>query len=214
MASDDYYENSFTFKAVTALRIAAGVVLTLAVLFAMAWLIDYGDRRGAGPVHDQHSLLFSEKAGETPARQPRTFFESLMGEGRPEEEAGPAPGLRGPEIFYADEPSAQPPSAAAPESAPVPGRPHTPAPGPAEHPAAPEMFTVQLGSFSGIERARHFSEDFAARGYRPFVSTIELPDGTRLHRVRVGRFATREEAMALGSRIEKQEKVSVFVTTQ
>jgi DedD protein len=79
---------------------------------------------------------------------------------------------------------------------------------------AGEVFAVQLGSFHEAERARVFSEHLAARGYQSYVMNIAMPDGTMTYRVRIGRFATREEAMSMAARIESTEKISVFVTSK
>ncbi|RPJ10296.1 MAG: SPOR domain-containing protein, partial [Deltaproteobacteria bacterium] len=81
-------------------------------------------------------------------------------------------------------------------------------------PASVEVFSVQFGSFQREERARQLSEELASRGYHPFITAISMPDGTMSHRVRVGRFTTREEAMKLAAAIESTEKISVFVTSK
>lgn len=73
---------------------------------------------------------------------------------------------------------------------------------------------MQLGSFHEAERAQALSARLSGQGYPAYVDTHVLPDGTTAHRVRVGGFATREEAMHMASRIESAEKISGFVTAQ
>jgi len=81
MAAHDFHENSFFFKAITFVRIIAGVAVTLAVLFAMVWLIDYSSPRTAVP-RNQQPLLVPDRADETAERAPRTFFETLLNTAR------------------------------------------------------------------------------------------------------------------------------------
>jgi len=220
MADKDYYESSFIFKAVTVVRIVVGVVLTLAVLFAMVWLIDYGERSGSDSLQDQHALLFPERDEDEQDSQPRTLFETLLGNAseKPGGREDPGKTVSGevPDGLRSELPAvARDPGmpdgggrAGLPGPEPHPGGVH------ASHAPAGALFTVQLGSFHEVERARHFSEDIAARGYQPYISMIELPDGARAYRVRVGRFSTREDAMVLATAIEKKERISVFVTTK
>lgn len=243
MAAEDYHENSFFFKTITFVRIIAGVAVTLAVLFAMVWLIDYSSPRTPLP-HRQQPLLVPERADEIAARKPGTFFESLLTRTKGKnagsaDRDGTTPDLTAPvgrlkppapvgrsqpvEGVRDSDPSpgsarTEPPAfglrAALPSTAPEPGQKQAksvPAP---QIPAAGEVFAVQFGSFQQEERARQLSEDLAARGYHPYITTASMPDGMNAHRVRVGRFATREEAMQLAAAIEKTEKISVFVTSK
>jgi cell division septation protein DedD len=243
MAAHDYHENSFIFKTITVFRIIIGVAVTLAVLFAMVWLIDYSSPRTAVS-HNQQPLLVPDRADETAERTPRTFFETLLNtaseknasdavrDGTPPEPAlaagMPKPpvsvdrkqtpaALRGAEsapVAIRPEPPVSPPRAEIPPAASSPVQTPAVIPHTAQAPASGEVFSVQFGSFQQEERARQLSEDLAARGYHPFIATISMPDGTQSHRVRVGRFATREEAMKLAASIERTEKVSVFVTSK
>jgi cell division septation protein DedD len=224
MAADDYHNNKFIFKAISAFRIIVGVAVTLAVLFAMVWLIDYSSIRPSSK-RNQISLLPDHREDDTP-QQSRTFFEALLNKGSQQKTSvdGDKKNIsdRKP-IFLRDN---QPPALTQPESSQVGSRSDVP---PAAQPVEPShartssvsqpadavnVFAVQLGSFHQAERARMFSENLAARGYQPYILNSAMPDGTRTYRVRIGRFATREEAMNLAAKIEKAEKISVFVTSQ
>ena len=57
MAARDYHNNDFIFKTMTVFRIVVGVALTLAVLFAMVWLIDYSSIRTTSKKTRQTLLL-------------------------------------------------------------------------------------------------------------------------------------------------------------
>jgi len=241
--ADDYHENSFIFKTITFVRIVAGVAVTLAVLFAMVWLIDYSSPRTVKPQTPQ-PLLVPDLAEEHEARTPRTFFETLLNTateknvdgveradttperaipaGRPKGSASvsrmqPDASARGSDPTHGAARLEQPATRAGTSSPPVAPEPEQDraASAPASQAsAAGGVFAVQFGSFQHEERARQLSEDLAGRGYHPYITTISLPDGTKSHRVRVGRFATREEAMKLAAAIENKEKISVFVTSK
>jgi len=224
MAADDYHNNDFIFKAISAFRIIVGVAVTLAVLFAMVWLIDYSSIRPSS-TPNQAALLPDHREDDRP-QQSRTFFETLLnkkakknedviGDVKNTPDSPPRPGVTRPS-----------PAVQKPESPPVvrssesPGaatKPktvqstHSPA---IQSPAVGGVFAVQLGSFHQTERARMFLEKLVGRGYQPYIINSAMPDGTRTYRVRIGRFATREDAMNLAAKIEKAEKISVFVTSQ
>ena len=73
MASRDYHNNDFIFKTMTVFRIVAGVALTLAVLFAMVWLIDYSSIRTSSTNTQQSLLLPGHREDEKP-QQAADFF--------------------------------------------------------------------------------------------------------------------------------------------
>jgi len=225
MAARDYHNNDFIFKTMTVFRIVAGVAVTLAVLFAMVWLIDYSSIRTSSK-NTQQSLLLPGQRFEQKPQDEQTLFESLLnkraekksvvvGQGKkplerrqlPDRpEVSPAASMPAPQSNKSV--SQLPPAVSIAESQPA-------IVAPASQPLpAGEAFAVQLGSFHEAERARVFSENLAARGYQPYIMNITMPDGTMTYRVRIGRFATREEAMGMASRIESAEKLSVFVTSK
>ena len=219
MAADDYHNNRFIFKAISAFRIIVGVAVTLAVLFTMVWLIDYSSIRPS-PKRNQTSLLPDHREDDPP-QQSRTFFEALLKKGSQSKTsvAGDKKNIADPKPLSLRDNSS-------PESSQVGSRSDV---SPAASRVEPShatisavsqpadvvnVFAVQLGSFYQAERARVFSENLAAQGYQPYILNSAMPDGTRTYRVRVGRFGTREEAMNLAAKIEKAEKISVFVTSQ
>jgi cell division septation protein DedD len=244
MASRDYHDNDFIFKTMTVFRIVAGVALTLAVLFAMVWLIDYSSIRTPSKKNQQSLLLPGQHDAQKPQEE-QTLFESLLNKrfenksvvagqekNQPERrqlpgrsEASPAVSMSEPSPVESGSESI--PEVTSPALQPNVSVPHVPpaAPHVESQPAsssvpasqslpAGEVFAVQLGSFHEAERARVFLENLAVRGYQPYVMNIAMPDGTITYRVRIGRFATREEAISMAARIESTEKISVFVTSK
>jgi cell division septation protein DedD len=210
MARDHYHENSFVLKTITLARIVVGVALTLAVLFVMVRLIDYSST-ASQTAHNRQGLLFQETDDEA---QPRTLFEKLLNQ---QSEKSPDPAAQ-PENMLDRVPRSDGAASSGSLAAPAPSqRPAPAAPPPVSvHPAstAHQMFAVQLGAFQEAARAQALSGQLSGRGYRAYVDTRMQPDGTTLHRVRVGGFSTREEAMRIATRIEKAEKISGFVTLQ
>jgi len=225
MAADDYHNNNFIFKTITVFRIVIGVAVTLAVLFAMVWLIDYSSDRPAS-TYNQQPLLFPDNDQDKKSPQAGTFFEALLNKktkkkedvfetGENVSESVPRQGVtkRPPAVKRLESPPlvrrAEPPVAVTrPQVSQSTRRPA------AQSPAVAGVFAVQLGSFQQVERARIFSENLAAKGYQPYILNSAMPDGTMTYRVRIGRFVTREEAMSLAGRIESNEKISVFVTSK
>jgi cell division septation protein DedD len=225
MAAGDYHNNNFVLKTITAFRICVGVAVTLAVLFAMVWLIDYS-REQPAKSYNQQPLLLPEQGGDEESYQAQTFFETLLST---ENEK-----IVDSTVDLKNKPEMGRPSQAAPQPSAVkkhqqPSSAHTPGAAlplkknqPSQQqslsevkaPAVSDVFTVQLGSFQQVERARVFSENMAAKGYQPYIVSRKMPGGTLTYRVRVGLFATREEAMNFASTIERTEKISVFVTAK
>ena len=79
--------------------------------------------------------------------------------------------------------------------APAPAPPSR-APAPAATPRAAQ-FVVQVGAFSVQENANRLRDELLASGHRAFV------DHDEYHRVRIGPFATRDEAVAVRTSLER-----------
>ncbi len=202
-----------------------GVAVTLAVLFVMVWLIDYSSERPVS-TYNQQTLLLPGNNGDEDHQQERTFFEALLNTKAKKKEDSVGGLKKTPDIKPRSGVTQRPPAVKKFESSPV-VRGAKPSvavtsPQPSQStrrpvtslPVSRGTFTVQLGSFQQVERARFFSENLAAKGYRPYITNSAMLNGTKTYRVRIGRFATREEAMSLASRIESTEKIPVFVTSK
>lgn len=79
----------------------------------------------------------------------------------------------------------------------------------AERPAAtePDTYTLQVAAFRAAGAARRFAAKLVSRGYAASVVSADLGTSGRgvWHRVRVGRFGTREAAEAVASRLMAAE---------
>ena len=64
-------------------------------------------------------------------------------------------------------------------------------------------YTVQVSSWRSSANARRDAERYKAQGFDAYVQTADIPSkGGTWHRVRVGRFATKEEAEQLTQELQ------------
>lgn len=75
---------------------------------------------------------------------------------------------------------------------------------------APEGYWVQVLSTSSERDAKSHRERLAARGYRAAVSEVRAAKGPALYRVRIGPYASREEASKAAEAFQK-EKVKPWI---
>jgi cell division septation protein DedD len=81
-----------------------------------------------------------------------------------------------------------------------------PAP-PPEKISAPAPWTVQVNAFRQEADARNLGQKLTQKGYDAYVVPAEVRDRI-WYRVRVGRFATREEARVLQEELKSKEKLA------
>jgi TolA-binding protein len=77
----------------------------------------------------------------------------------------------------------------------------------------PQMFTVQVGSFTNEDAASALKESLARKGYDVYV-TVSESSGKSLYRVRLGSFLTREAAAAELETLREVEGLNGWVTSQ
>jgi len=68
-----------------------------------------------------------------------------------------------------------------------------------------QYYAIQVGAFSDFANAQKYSERFARLGYQTEI-IVETVNKKKLHTVRVGSFATLEEAQKEKDRLEGLEK--------
>ncbi len=61
-------------------------------------------------------------------------------------------------------------------------------------PPQPGEFTIQVSAYQSMAEANAFSASLERRGYRPFVVQTNLPGKGTWYRVRLGRFASQDQA--------------------
>jgi cell division septation protein DedD len=104
------------------------------------------------------------------------------------------------------EPKLEPPPA--PVTPPV-----SPSATPADRKGAPsrKAYTVQVGSFQDRKAAERLATKFRRYKYTVSVNRVVLPDSAVRYRVRVGSFASRDDALKVAEILKKKERVEPFV---
>jgi cell division protein FtsN len=110
------------------------------------------------------------------------------------------------------------PARAEPKLETPPGEAARHAEAPADAPAGPPRaeaggYTVQVGSYNVRAQAEGLAARLAAGGHDAYVAEGEAGGVTR-YRVRVGAFATREEAREAAVRLGSDARVATYVTTR
>lgn len=72
-------------------------------------------------------------------------------------------------------------------------------------------FVLQVVSYDSADNAERFANTLRARGHRAFVVQADVPGRGRFHRVRVGPFKTRQEAIAYQRKFESTEHMHTLV---
>jgi cell division septation protein DedD len=115
-------------------------------------------------------------------------------------------------------PAATPVTAPVPVAAPVAAAPVAAAPPEAAKPAAtlapakPGKWTLQLSAFQDRMEAETFLADIKGQGYDAFIVEAQIPDKGTFYRVRVGRYATYEDAVAAKTAFERKVKKIAYVS--
>jgi cell division protein FtsN len=74
-----------------------------------------------------------------------------------------------------------------------------------------KSYTVQVGSFQDRKSAERLATKFRRYQYTVSVNRVVLPDSAVRYRVRVGSFATRDDALKVAEILKKKERVEPFV---
>jgi DedD protein len=72
-------------------------------------------------------------------------------------------------------------------------------------------YQIQVASFKNAPDADAFAADLRRRGHRAYRQAAYVPDRGLWHRVRIGPFKTRYEAIKYKEKFERTERVSPFV---
>jgi cell division septation protein DedD len=77
--------------------------------------------------------------------------------------------------------------------------------------ASPKEFCVQVGAFADVRNAEALVQDLLAKGYAAVRVESETRKGTLYHCVRVGRFESRDDALAKALELERDEELGTQV---
>jgi cell division septation protein DedD len=78
--------------------------------------------------------------------------------------------------------------------------------------ASSSRYTLQISSFQAREEADALADKLRAAGYKPKVVESNIPEKGIWHRVRVGDYGSREEAMEGKAEFEKKVQIIAYVT--
>jgi cell division protein FtsN len=82
---------------------------------------------------------------------------------------------------------------------------------PAPKASEPLTYTLQLGSFKNKNAATSFSRSLAARGYKPHIVKITVPDKGITYRVRLGKYKHLKDAQKMVAALVKKEGLSAII---
>ena len=77
-----------------------------------------------------------------------------------------------------------------------------------------KIYTVQVGAFRNLPRAKAIQDRLDKNGYDVSITTVTAENGDTLHKVQVGEFSERKRAEALSREITTLMGLDVFVTTK
>lgn len=76
----------------------------------------------------------------------------------------------------------------------------------------PARYTLQVGAYPSLQRAKTQIKDLKKKGLEPHMVAVESQDRGKLYRVRVGKFHSMEEARHFQAEVKRSRKVPTFVT--
>lgn len=78
--------------------------------------------------------------------------------------------------------------------------------------ALPARYTLQVGSHESLSRARRQMNRLRERGEEPHLSVVELDDKGKVYRVRVGKFASMDEARHYQAELHRARNIKAMLS--
>jgi len=78
-------------------------------------------------------------------------------------------------------------------------------------PSLKGLYTIQVMAISDRTRAFYIRDNLKGKGYPAYVVTTTDPDDKVTYKVRIGRFASREEAQKMAQQVEEREKLATWI---
>ena len=73
-----------------------------------------------------------------------------------------------------------------------------------------EGYTVQVASCESLEYAQYLVDVYTGRGYEPYITQFDM-EGQVYYRVRIGKFETESEAIALKNELADKYSIDAWV---
>lgn len=192
------------FLSLVGLCVAGVLVFVAGMVVAIHWYLP----AYAGTTSGDAPEAPAQEETVTRAMQPPAVSSSSTGAPRPRSIRLPrAPQPRAPRLRVPASPRVAAPVARAE------------APSPAEEPAPPAipvyddetaLYSVQVGAFASEFNMQNLMLELQDRGYQPYVVTIAI-NRQILHTVRIGEYATREEAAGAAATFFEREGMAAVV---
>jgi len=172
-------------------RLIGAAALLLAAVIVLPMLLDSTPR----PVREDVSITIANPPpAERPPDKAPTIDDRIA---EPAAVPGEPPRPAEPPATAAKPPSPPPAKAAQPP----PAQPMAPSPPPPAAAPAGERFAVQVAALSSAGAAKELVARLKKGGFSAYVEAVSTADST-LHRVRVGPFASREEAQRAAEKVK------------
>ena len=176
-------------------RLIGAAAMLLAAVIVLPMLLDTTPR----PVREDISITLANPppADKPPDKAPTIDDRIAEPAAEPAAAPGEPPRPAEPPATAARPPSPPPAKATQPPSA----QPMAPSPPPPAAAPAGERFAVQVAALSSAAAAKELVARLKKGGFNAYVEAVSTADGT-LHRVRVGPFASREEAQRAAEKVK------------
>lgn len=136
----------------------------------------------------------------------------VANEGTAKEEQSPAPKAAAEANEEKTKPAAAPTKAAPTSAVPAAPAKEVPALDKPEAKPAKRRFTLQVGSFQDKSEADNFFRGLAVTKYEPYMVEADVPGKGTYYRVRVGGYASFDEAVEAKTNFEESQHVIAYVT--
>jgi DedD protein len=178
-------------RAQTRRRLIGAAALLLAAVIVLPMLLDTAPR----PVRDDIAITLASPPAplQKPADRASTVDEKIAEPASARDEPPPAE-----PVANAARPSPPAPPTQAEQQTVSPAAPGEPPPAAAP---ATEKFAVHVAALSTAAAAKELAARLKTGGFSAYVEAVSTPDST-LHRVRVGPFASRDEAQRAAEKVK------------
>ncbi len=210
------------------LAFVGGVVL-LAIAFAIGVMVGGRLSGVAGPVEDTPDLLAKLDEQEKTYQEHKTKEEAApkVAEEK-DDKTAPTPPKALPNKEKQTEKQAVAPVEPKPKKKPDPPKPK-PKPAPKAEPAPPaasatdgqtpapagQFYTLQIASLPARAKAEEYVKNFKSFDRRkPFVTTADIPGKGTWYRVKIGKFETKEQALAYQSIFEAKTSLQTILALE
>lgn len=78
--------------------------------------------------------------------------------------------------------------------------------------ALPARYTLQVGAHDQLSRAKKQMSKLSDKGVEPSLESVNVPGKSKMHKVRVGKFHSLDEARHFQAELQRTRNIKTFVT--